>query len=115
MIEREINGKKRLCFLVKKGEASDIVIPIEYLQKIDYKRLSEMEAQGGELMRTMRDTELDNGANALVTYQNLLVAVQNVNPVAAAKETPQPRAPSNTIKKKVGKKRGRKPKVRTQE
>jgi len=77
MIHKTIGTKERLCFLVKKGEVSDIVIPADILSPIDYKRLHEMEAQGGEMMRVMRDTTLDNGLNALVTYQDLLIVVPN--------------------------------------
>ena len=75
MKEYTINDKKRICFLVKKGEANDIVIDQEALQNIDLKRMYEMEAQGGELMRVMRDTTLDNGVNALVMYKDLFKIV----------------------------------------
>jgi len=75
MIEKLVNGKKKLCFLVKNGDVADIVIPVDSLIGTDYKRFQNMEAQGGEMMRVMRDTTLDNGLNALVTYQDLLVII----------------------------------------
>lgn len=76
MREVVINGKKRLCFVVTEGEAATIVIPIESIAPVDYRRLTEMSKKGGELMSVMRETVLDNGMNALVQYQNLLVTVR---------------------------------------
>ena len=75
MIEVEIDGLKRYCFLVKRGEVNNIVIPLDALLHVDYKRLQEMEAQGGELMKALRDTKLDNGLNALMVYQHLFKVV----------------------------------------
>jgi len=84
MIEVEVKGKREICFLVKKGEANDIVIPLRSLAAIDYQRLVKMEEEGGELMKTMRETVLDNGTNALVQFQHLLVTV-NKEPKPEAK------------------------------
>jgi len=75
MQEFQIGKNKKLCFLVKKGTAKNIVVPYEGLADIDLKRFMDMEKQGGELMRVMRDTTLDNGVNALVMYADMLVDV----------------------------------------
>lgn len=75
MVEVEYNGKRVLSFLVKRGDKNLIVIPIDGLLPVDYKRLSQLEAQGGELMRVMRDTILDNGKNALAMYEPLFKIV----------------------------------------
>lgn len=86
MIERTINGKRKLCYLLKKGEKNDIVIPFDSLADIDVKRMHEMDSQGGELMRVMRDTKLDNGNNALAQYKDLIRSV----PVKQAAATAEP-------------------------
>lgn len=88
MIEVEIKGKRELCFLVKRGEVNDIVIPLKDIIAVDYKRLADMENEGGELMKTMRETTLDNGKNALVQYQHLLVTVQKEQPKPVQVEKP---------------------------
>jgi len=73
MQEFKIGALKKLCFVVKKGTAKNIVVPYDNLADIDKKRFFDMEKQGGELMRVMRDTTLDNGVNALVMYADMLV------------------------------------------
>jgi len=73
MQEFKIGALKKLCFVVKKGTVKDIVVPYDNLADIDKKRFFDMEKQGGELMRVMRDTTLDNGVNALVMYADMLV------------------------------------------
>ena len=75
MQEVIINGNRRFCFMVKKGEVNNIVVPYDGLAPIDLKRFQEMEAKGGELMRVMRDTQLDNGVNALIQYDDVMVTV----------------------------------------
>lgn len=97
MIEVEIKGKRKLCFLVKKGEVNDIVIPLDSLVGIDYKRLSEMESQGGDLMKTMRETTLSNGKNALVQYQTILITV----PKKVEKEEPKVEATTDEKVEKI--------------
>ena len=69
------NDQMKLCFVVKEGEAADIAIPVNSLAPVDYKRIVEMETRGGELMKVMRDTVLDNGMNALVQYQSLFITI----------------------------------------
>lgn len=85
MVEVEYNSKRILSFLIKRGDKNLIVIPIEGLLPVDYRRLSDIEAQGGEMMRVMRDTILDNGKNALAMYEPLfkIVAIKE-------KEVPLP-------------------------
>lgn len=77
MQEFLIGNEKRLCFVVKKGSAKTIVVTYSSLANIDLKRFFDMEKQGGELMRVMRDTTLDNGVNALVMYADMLIDVPN--------------------------------------
>lgn len=86
MKEYMINGKKRICFLVKKGEANDIVVDFDSLSRIDQKRFFEMESHGGELMRVMRDTTLDNGVNALVMYKDLFRIIEVPKKAVEAKK-----------------------------
>lgn len=118
MQEVEINGRKRLCFLVTEGDSAKIVIPVDILAPIDYQRLRSLEARGGELMSVMRDTRLDNGMNALVQYQNLLVVVPKEKPVKKAAEVdvkqddvkPVDAPPTETEVVKEAPRRGRRPK-----
>lgn len=82
MQEFEVGKLRKLCFLVKKGtsdKGKNIVVPYDNLADIDRKRFFDMEKQGGELMRVMRDTTLDNGVNALVMYADMLVEVDVAN------------------------------------
>ena len=88
MQEFEIGKLKKLCFVVKKGTAKNIVVPYDNLADIDKKRFFDMEKQGGELMRVMRDTMLDNGVNALVMYADMLVELD----VPAPKKVTAPEA-----------------------
>lgn len=89
MQEFQIGNTKKLCFVVKKGEVKNIVVPYDSLADIDLKRFFDMEKQGGELMRVMRDTTLDNGVNALVMYADMLIDV-DVPVKAKPAETKQP-------------------------
>lgn len=73
--EFNVKSENQLCFLVKEGEVNDIVLPIKYLQPVDYRRITKMEEVGGELMKVMRDTTLENGVNALIQFQHLLTPV----------------------------------------
>jgi hypothetical protein len=110
MIERTINGKRKLCYLLKKGEMNDIVIPYDALADVDVRRMHDMEAQGGELMRVMRDTTLENGANALSQYQDLIITVQVDQPKAAVAAGVQEEsvAPATQAKRGRGRPKGSK-------
>ncbi len=106
MKEFVIKGKTKLCFLLKEGELNDIVVTYDSLAPIDLKRFFEMEKQGGDLMRVMRDTTLDNGVNALKMYEDLLVPV----PVPVEVESKDVITVSTDVSKtpvQVKKKRGR--------
>lgn len=106
----KINGKERLSFIVKDGDAALIVIPIDILAPVDYKRMAALEAKGGEMMRIMRDEMLDNGMNCLTQYQHLLIVVPKDNKpaVSATAET----VAAMNAEKPAPKKRGPKPKVK---
>ena len=99
MQEFQIGQHKKLCFVVKKhttDSGKDIVVPYDNLADIDKKRFFDMEKQGGELMRVMRDTVLDNGVNALVMYADMLVEV-----ALPKKATPAKKAEVKTVKAEV--------------
>lgn len=93
-----VKNENQLCFIVAEGEVNDIVLPIKYLAPIDYQRLIGMEEKGGELMKVMRDTTLENGKNALIQFQQLLVTypkplkqvVQEVTKSEVSNDTPAP-------------------------
>lgn len=69
------NGEVRRCFILKEGEAATIAIPIRKLMRTDYMRLKNIEAQGGEMLKVMRDYKLDNGRFALKQYEPLFEIV----------------------------------------
>jgi len=101
-----MDGRKRLVFVLKDDVAATIVIPVDVLSPVDYKRLKEMEAKGGELMKTMRDTKLDNGRNALELYKNLIVVTYK--PGAKALQQKQEELPVMTsVQAESAIKRGR--------
>ena len=94
--EYDVKGKKQLSFVVKEGPANDVIIPLSYLQPVDYQRLVKMEEAGGELMKVLRDTKLDNGKEAIVQYQDLFVVVEKerkeeISVTASATDTTTPR------------------------
>jgi len=112
MQEFQIGTLKKLCFVVKKGTAKNIVVPYDNLADIDKKRFFEMEKQGGELMRVMRDTMLDNGVNALVMYADMLVELDVVAPkkvaTAAENSTDDIKAADKPVRKSRGRPPGKK-------
>lgn len=114
MQEFQIGTLKKLCFVVKKGTAKNIVVPYDNLADIDKKRFFEMEKQGGELMRVMRDTMLDNGVNALVMYADMLVEIDVVVPkkVAAEKSVDDTTATDKPVRKSRGRPPGKKNKTK---
>lgn len=81
--------------MVKKGSVKNIVVPYDNLADIDKKRFFDMEKQGGELMRVMRDTTLDNGVNALVMYADMLVDVDADEPSTVKSEAPKVKKSTN--------------------
>lgn len=67
-----IDGRLAKVFVLKETQDSLVYIPVKSLFRIDYERLLKMEEQGGELLKTMAKTMLDNGRNALVQYDNVI-------------------------------------------
>lgn len=121
MQEFQIGKNMKLCFLIKKHTTEigkDIVIPYDNLADIDKKRFFDMEKQGGELMRVMRDTTLDNGVNALLMYADMLVEVA-LPPVVGEKKVAEKDAPevktevTSPVRKSRGRPAGSKNKVKS--
>jgi len=105
MKEFVIKGKRKLCFIVKLGALNDIVVTYDSLAPVDLKRFLEMEKQGGDLMRVMRDTTLDNGVNALNMYEALLITVPIL--IDGKVDSDEPNiAPVKEVRETVKKKRG---------
>lgn len=75
MQEVTVHGKKRVCFVVMDGEVNKLVIPIDYLAPIDYKRLVDIESKAGNMLKNMKETVLDNGSSALEVYHRLIQVV----------------------------------------
>lgn len=71
------DGSIRRCFVLKEGPAATIAIPLRKLMAVDFRRLKTIEAQGGEMLKTMRDWKLDNGRNALKQYEPLIEVIHN--------------------------------------
>lgn len=67
-----IDGRLTKVFVLKETEDSIVYIPLTHLGLIDYKRLIDIESQGGEMLTAMRKTTLDNGRNALQQYDDVI-------------------------------------------
>lgn len=78
-----VNGKMKQCFVISEGETNMIVIPIDRITAVDYKRLVELERKGGNMLKLMRDTRMSNGILAIEVYHRLFVTV----PKSVKKET----------------------------
>ena len=108
---------KKRAFVLKDGPSAMIYIPISKLAGIDYHRLKDIEAKGGEMLTAMRDNNASNGVNMLVLYQNLIEVFHKPEENEEAKE---PQSLSNSdyslntttgeFQEQPKKKRGRPPK-----
>lgn len=67
-----IDNQAVKVFVLKETEDSLVYIPVKSLALVDYQRLLKMEANGGELLKTMAKETLDNGRNALIQYDNII-------------------------------------------
>lgn len=67
-----VDGRPAKVFVLKETKDSIVYIPVKALFRVDYERLLELEKQGGELLKTMQKTTLENGRNALVQYDNVI-------------------------------------------
>lgn len=74
-----IDGKPNKVFVLKETKDSLVYIPVKALFRVDYERLVELEKQGGELLKVMQKTTLDNGRNALVQYDNVIQVLRYKN------------------------------------
>lgn len=71
--EKKSKYRSVRTFVLKDGTHAMIHIPVEkVMNAIDYKRLKNIEAKGGEMLTKMRDTTLSNGMNALSLYDELI-------------------------------------------
>lgn len=108
-----VEGRMALCFVLAEGEANKIVIPLESLLNVDYHRLLPLEKKGGNMLKLMLNTKLDNGVNCLQMYKDLIRVVPVVKSVASS---PVSAVTADGVKVDVPmpKKRGPKPKVKTE-
>lgn len=77
MIKVQYDGKTQPAFLLKKGPANLVIIPVNGLLPLDIQRLRDLEEREGEMLANMRDFKLDNGLTALTVYQDLIRTVPN--------------------------------------
>lgn len=75
----KIDGRTQRVFVLKETEDSLVYIPVKALFLVDYERFRDMEEKGGELLKTMMNTTLDNGRNALVQYDNIIQVLRYVD------------------------------------
>lgn len=68
----KIDGRSVKVFVLQENDESLAYIPVNAIAEVDYKRLTEIEKKGGEMLREMSRTTLDNGRNALVQYDNVI-------------------------------------------
>ena len=132
MEDIRINNKLQRVFVLKKTDESVVYIALKSLTRVDYDRLLEIEAKGGEMLTQMRKEKLDNGRNALALYDDVIQvarltgdkqAVRMNKPGEGGKQEPIPEtkkeaeAPKETSKeqKAPAKRRGRPPRAKTTE
>lgn len=72
MKDVRIDNILQRVFVLKETEDSLVYIPVKSLFKYDYDVLCKMERDGGELLKVMSRTTLDNGRNALIQYDNII-------------------------------------------
>lgn len=76
MKDVRIDGKLQRVFVLKEKEDRIVYIPVKALHRKDYERLKDIEQRGGEMMKEMHKTTLDNGRNALELYDNIIQVVK---------------------------------------
>lgn len=108
-----VDGKPELCFVLAEGTVNKIVIPLESLLNIDYHRLLPLEKKGGNMLKLMLNTRLENGVNCLHMYKELIRVIPIVKSVASEKVSAVT-ADGVTIDVPLPKKRGPKPKVKVE-
>lgn len=123
MEDIRVDGKLQRVFVLRKTDESIVYIPLNSLTYVDYKRLLDVEAQGGEMLTQMRKVEFDNGRNALALYDNVIEVVrlsgkknEGNRVLKPGEHNPQPTQQSSASvetskeeKKEAPKKRGRPP------
>lgn len=103
-----IDGRAKLCFVVREGEEATFVITMDSITPADYKRLKEFESKmkaDGDMMAVMRDTKLDNGMNALVQFEPLIKTIRKPkvapSPAAAEPARAAPKRRKTTAKRRT--------------
>lgn len=76
MEDIRVDNKLQRVFVLRKTDDSIVYIPLTSLTYVDYKRLLDVEAQGGEMLTQMRKETFDNGRNALALYDNVIEVVR---------------------------------------
>lgn len=72
MKDIRVDGRLQRVFVLKENDDALVYIPLTSLFRIDYERLLDIEAQGGEMLKVMQRTVLDNGINALAQYDKVI-------------------------------------------
>lgn len=72
MKDIRIDGRLARVFILKEDANSLVYIPVKALFRVDYDRLTEIEERGGEMLKEMQRTTLDNGINALKQYDKII-------------------------------------------
>lgn len=126
MEDIRVDNKLQRVFVLRKTDESIVYIPLNSLTYVDYKRLLDIEAQGGEMLTQMRKETFDNGRNALALYDNVIEVVRLADkkkglgtrvlkpgeqpPTPNSQQSVQQKAPEKEEKKEdTPKKRGRPP------
>lgn len=75
-----IDGKRMRVFVLAETDTRLVYIPIsnKILTQYDYQVIKQLDDQGGDLMKKMRDHKLDNGCYALSLYDSM-IQVMNIN------------------------------------
>ena len=97
-----LEGVPERVFPLRETEQCIVYIPLRKLLPVDYQRLLHFErtSRDEDLLKTMRDNELDNGQNALVQYSSLIEVLYKQPPRSLYKDRNVPDSPE-TIEREV--------------
>lgn len=121
MKDLRIDGRLQRVFVLQETESRVVYIPLKALNRVDYDRLVDIEKRGGDMLKEMSRTTLDNGRNALDLYDEIIQIADlgtNIERIRKPEETiitqqapqsePRPKQePKEEEKPAAPKKRGR--------
>lgn len=68
----KVNGSAVKVFVLIENDKRIVYIPVKALERVDYNQLVGIEEKGGDMLREMSNTVLENGKNALAFYEDII-------------------------------------------